>query len=772
MESVDLMTEQMRFIVRIDSNWQVSFACEQDPGWSVDPRQLPGGVAALGKIGDKERGFFPAPIVALHLAHTPHEGLEAGGDVAAIDDRYRAILARAADRDTIETFGHYLFDVLLGPDLWAEMQQKAESLKVRCLELALSWPDDLNLHRLNWELMRSDDGFLAVGTRKLAVAITRLVETQDVDAPVQLNVPPRVLFVVGTSLVEKEIRPGAELLGLLKQARQGRAMRYRVLEQASPKLLRKVVQTFKPEIVHFICHGGINPDDGRPYLDLKTDEEDAETERYADALFYDLGSGTSLPAIVVLSACLTAGPSDAERYVLAAGHETAPMATTLVRKGIPIVLGMAGRVADITCRVFARKFGEAIIKGESLVVASAEARQLAFAEGRDPLTTADWAFPAMFMAQTVAADYTPVKHRPSDDLWRTIEGWITAYNLPRDPVFCGREEFMQKFHQLFETPGLSNEDRFADEGPKRTLVAFVGTTDVGHGRTRLLQELASHAFRGGNLPLLLTFDTQDCPKDLGQLVLRFERAISTVRNEVLELGVARTSQLAFLSGGARDTSGLDPVLADELRIAQEQLTARAVKLAVRMDLETLLRDARAKYPLFAEGQVVVLLDDVDRYGPLVPLLFKQTGGILDASGLGSSSQPVPVVATCSLGGDASETLLKPIAEGQTRLSWLETGWLLPFQDTGEDLLAYELVLLNPFAEHLLPGVSGVGWAFNDDVEDDVRTRWEGRFRRTVRGIPQRFNTDAFYLLADTGKDAGFTIEADDEKLFQQMPRSE
>jgi CHAT domain len=770
MESVDLVTEQIRFIVRIDSNWQVSVTCEQDASWTVDPQLHPGGAPALGKVGDKERGFFPAPHVALHMPDTPHEGLEAGGDVAAIDGLYRAILAREADRDTIETFGHYLFDVLLGPDLWAEMQQKAESVEAKCLELALCWPDDLDLHRLNWELMRSDDAFLAVGTRKLAVAMTRLVATQDVDGTQQLSVPPRVLFVVGTSLAEQEIRPGAELLGLLKQARQGRAMRYRVLERASPKLVRKVVQTFKPEIVHFICHGGINAEDGRPYLDLQRDEEDADTERYADALFYDLNSGASLPTIVVLSACLTA-PSGAERYVLAAGHETAPMATTLVEKGIPIVLGMAGRVADITCRVFARKFGEAIIKGESLVVASAEARQLAFADGRDPMTTPDWAFPSMFMAQSVAPDYTPVKHRPSDDLWRTIEGWITAYNLPRDPVFCGREEFLQKFHQLFDTPGLSNEERFEDQVPKRTLVAFVGTPEKGYGRTRLLQELASQAFRGGNLPVLLTFDTEDCPKDLGKLVLRFERAISTVRNEVLELGVPLTSQLALLSG-VGDTSRLEPVLQDELRIAQGELTVRAVKLAVSSDLETLLHDARAKYPLFAEGQVVVLLDDVDRYGPLVPLLFKQTGGILDASGLGSSRQPAPVVATCSLGGDASETLLRPIAENQTRLSWLETGWLRPFQDTGEDLLAYELVLLNPFADDLLPGVSGIGWAFNDDVEDEVRTRWEGRFRRTVKGIPQRLNTDVFYLLADTGKDAGFTIEADDEKLFARMPKTQ
>jgi hypothetical protein len=478
---------------------------------------------------------------------------------------------------------------------------------------------------------------------------------------------------------------------------------------------------------------------------------------------FDLHSGGSPPTIVVLSACLTAGTPGDKRHILAAGYQTAPMAATLVDGGIPIVLGMAGRVADITCRVFARKFGEAIIKGESLVRATAEARQMgAFAGGRDPMTTADWSFPAIFMAQAVPTDYTPVERGPTDDLWRTIEGWITAYNLPRTPVFCGREEFLQKFHRLFETPGLTNEDRSDDQERRRTLLAFVDTPEPGYGRTRLLQELASHAFRSGHLPVLLTFDTEDCPKDVGQLAREFDRAIEKVR-EVLDLGDSLTSQL-FLLTTSPDARELNQSIARELVRSQGELNARVVRLAVASDLGTLLADARKKYSVFAEGQVVVLLDDIDEYGPLVPLLFKQSGGILDASGLSSSKNPVPVVATCSLGRDASDKLLRPIAEHRERPAWLETGWLAPFSENGEDLLAYELVLLNPE-----PGE--VGWAFNDDVADNVRTAWEETYRSKIRGIPRMLNSGEFWIIADLGQHVGFTIKATDEELFKATEKS-
>jgi hypothetical protein len=747
----------------------VAVSCEPDPAWH------PADDRALVKLDDGRSGHFPAPAAALHKPDTPHDDLGPVPDVAEIADLYGAILTRTVERDTIEIFGHYLFDVLLGRELWAEMQQKTEALGARHLELALTWPDDLSLHRLNWELMRSDDGFLAAGTPKLAVAITRLVETDAVKGAPQLKVPPRVLFVVGTSLADKEIRPGAELHGLLKQARATRAMRYRVLERASPKVLRQVVKGFEPDVVHFICHGGIDPDDG-VYLDLQTDEQDADRKRYAHQLLFDLRMGDSFPTIVVLSACLTAGTPGAERVVLAAGHETAPMAATLVNGGIPIVLGMAGRVADITCRLFARRFAEAVIQGEPLVLATSEARQIAFADGRNALTSADWAFPAIFMAGAVPAGYAPVRQRESDELWRTIESWVTNYNLRSlYPVFCGREEFLRRFHDLFETPRAEDgKPQFDQERePKRVLAAFVDTPEKGYGRTRLLQELASQAFRDGHLPVLLTFDTKDPPKDLGAFAREFDAAISTVRNDVLDLGEPLESQLALIEG-PQDAPGLDQAIRAEMRRADGQLTARMVKLAIRADLSMLLADAGTRHPLFAAlpSQVVVLLDDVDQYGPLVQDLMKQRDGILDAAGLGSSAQPVPVVMTCSLGLDATDKFLRPISEQRTRPSWLETASLGPFAENGEDLLAYELVLLHPFAPALWEGVSGVGWAFNDDVEDDVRARWEKRFRRAVKGIPQRFNSEGFYIVAESAHDQQFTIEADDETLLARLTRRE
>lgn len=755
---------QVRFVVEIDTSWSVTFTCEQDASWSTPARRLE-------RLSTAGQGSFPAPLVALHRPDVPHGTLEAGAAVADIEALYRAILTRSGGRDEIEIFGHYLFDALLGPDLWAEMQQHTEALGKRDLELALLLPDvdskadgsASDLHRLNWELMRSDADALVAGTPKLGVAITRLVKTPMPVSPDPLNVPPRILFVVGTGLAEEKIRPGAELHGLIRQARGGRAMRYRVLEHATPRVIQQVVQAFEPEIVHFVCHGGVDVDTGRVYLELETDEEGADPRRYAGQLLNDLRFGDSLPTIVVLSACMTAG----QRYVVAGGAEAAPLAVSLVKGGIPIVLGMAGRVADITSRLFARRFGEAIVKGEPLVVATAEARKVAFHEGRDAVTTADWSFPAVFLANDVDSDYTPVQREQSDELWERIENWITIYGLTRPPVFCGREEFSRTFHQLFETPGAVIDERNRD---KRVLVAFTKTAERGYGRTRLLQELGAQALRDGHVPVLLTFDEHvDFPKELGELVHAFSTAISTLRHDVLDVGESHVSQLELLAS-AMPSPQLDQVIQSELN-RSHGLTPRAVSRAIRVDLTALLADTKQKIPFFrdAGGQAVVLLDDVDRYGDLVPLFFARQDGLVNATGFGTPEQPVPVVMTASLGGE-HDARLRQIWEQRELLSWLATETLDPFRADGEDLIAYELVLLNPFAPDLLPGVSDVGWAFNDEVADEVRDRWRKRFRRSLKGMPQRFLTDVFYVLADTAHDDQFTIPADDDVWLARIAR--
>ena len=753
------MSKVVRFLIHVDSEWNVSVKCQLDDSWQRQRsmRKLPAG-------GGR---FFPDPAVRLHDPDASHDSLTGQETAENIQALYDSVLGK--NRAQVERFGHYLFDALIGPELWAEMQQEAEVLGGKTLELALCWSDsDLDLHRLNWEMMRSDDAFLVAGTSKLSVAISRIVDADAPQGAPQLKVPPRVLFVIGTGLHEREIRPGAELLGLVRRIQADRAIHQRLLEHATPGMVSKAIKEFRPDIVHYICHGGVDPDSGRVYLDLRSDnEEEVGTKRYAQQLLFDLKAGDSrpIPTIVVLSACFTAGTQGAERYVLAGGHETAPLAATLVRQGIPIVVAMAGRVADMTCRLFARQFGQALIDGEPLVPATALARQAAFAIGRDPVTTPDWAFPTVFLARNVPSNYTPIDKLPSDNLWTKVEKWITAYNLRWNPVFCGREIFLRKFLQLFEVPGVDPE---ADDG-KKVLAVYTDRPDPGFGRTRLLMELAINALRDGHIPVLLTFAaTDDPPRTLEAFAIELARAISSVR-ENFGLGEAQTSQLDAVGFPNIDITGpkppqLDEAIWAELRRAQGVSTARAVSLAIARDLDTLLADATRAIPYFrtAQAQVVVLLDNVDQYGPaLTARLVAITGGILNASGLGTPEKPIPVVMTFSL-GNVTDGILRPLTETNKTIRWLTTEQLGPFEPNGEDILACELVLLHPFVPDLSKGISDIAWAFNDQVTDAVREKWEQRFRKQLKGIPVKLGSDIFYSLAEDATDDEFTVPANDE----------
>jgi hypothetical protein len=740
-------TPQLRFIARIEHDWTGAISCPQDAAW--EPRKID-----LRKLAC-ERGCFPGLALPLHDPGVAHGSLAGEADPAAIVALYDAALQRDAASDNVARYGHYLFDALLGQDNWADMQMRAEERNASFLELALRLPaDDDDLQRLNWELLRSDTRFLVAQGPKLDVTITRIIG-HDGPVPAALEVPPRVLFVVGTALTEEKIRPAAELYSLLRQARQGYAMRYRLLERASPQRLRATIREFHPQIVHFICHGGVDPQG--VHLMLATDDEDGlSPERYAPQLLGDLRDGDWMPTVVVLSACLTAGDAGAPRYVLAGVHKSAPLAARLVQGGIPIVLGMAGRVADITSRLFARRLTEAVVEGVPLVKATALARQAAFVDGGNPDRTIDWALPAVFMADTVPPGYRPVANDEQRRLWDDIEGWIREAKLVDDPVFCGRDALLVRFHRMLTPPQPG-------PGPKakKALVLVVDDPEPGYGRTRLLMEFGAQAFREGHLPLLLS----NAPKDYRRFLYELDAAIIRLRNEVLGLDVP-VGQLRLLARRDADHADLDPLIRLELEDHTE-FTTLAMAQAIRADLEALVTEAAEAYPFFAAAQVVVLLDDIHEYGDEL-LRGLLDDGLLGASGFGTKQRPIPVVMTGKRASNL-ETQFKRLEESPSSRSWLEVRQLERLRDDGEDMLACQAVLLNPFERDTM-GSPNVAYAYNGDVEESVRKVWERRFREELAGLPIRFRNPTLLMYAELAATARYLVLADDQKRMDQLEK--
>src|SRR5262245_16091326 len=254
----------MRFKFFIDADWKVTITSPELGGaWKKERplRRVPQGAAT---------GRFPLPLEnEMPAAGEPHAAMCAG-DLKALEKAQQDVVQRRSD--TSETYGRYLFDTLVGNDLWQAMVQEVAArpaeagASVRILELALCWSADQgDLHRLPWELMRRADGYLAAFPDP-RVAVTRMVAAPAAAPgaapkapPAPLEMPPRVLFVIGSGSNDPMIRPGLEILGLVRDLRSGdRVIFPRVLERASPKRLRAMMASFKPQVVHFICHGDVD----------------------------------------------------------------------------------------------------------------------------------------------------------------------------------------------------------------------------------------------------------------------------------------------------------------------------------------------------------------------------------------------------------------------------------------------------------------------------------------------------------------------------------
>jgi hypothetical protein len=685
-------------------------------------------------------GDFPMPAAPV-AAGEPHRDLCADGSGALAAQLYERVVERCLDPGDVERYGRWLFDALLGDESFAAIASAAASAGADLVEIALRWPaSELSLARLHWEAMRSRTGFLAAG-KGPRVAVTRLVNAA-AWAPTAMASPPRVLFVLGGSAGEEGLRPGAELLGVLRPQRSAdRSLRGEVLAAATPRRLRAAMARASPDVVHLIAHGVV--DRGNCSIDLASDEGETDSLRSADQLLAMLRHPGGLPKVMLLSVC--------DSGLALPLSQTGSLASELVAKGVPIVVGMAGRVSNVACRLFARRFGEALLTGEPLIAATEEGRRAAFAEGERPDRTIDWALPALFLSEGVPPDFG-ARPAPEDPL----EKRVAAYKIGSVPVFCGRHEVFDAMHDVLS---------------KKThpVLAIVGR-ESSVGRTRALKEVTAAALRAGHVPCLLLWESPAAvvPTSIKALAIEIGKAIGKTR-AAFRLAPRAPSQIALLINSELDAlrcdARLPAALLEHLAFATE-IDARAFALAIADDLTALARDARAADAassspvLHAQSRAMLLVDDVHRWDKaLEPFLDV----LVSAWGLGTEQEPVPVVLTFPLDSPAA-ALLRPIAE-RRRQGW-STVQLDRFGE-GEDVLAYQQVLLHPFGP-VLPKFSDLCWAFDFDIDRSVVVESVEALRETIAGSPGKLGEREFYAVARALRTSRFVVPAGDEHVLEKL----
>lgn len=699
----------------------------------------------------------------------PHRELCITKDPQVIRAVYEKYLQRQG-KDVVK-FGRYLFATLLGDASWKAINDAAEKEPI---QLSLSWKDENLINRLPWEMMHNGQRFLAEEPK---VAITRRVA--GTTQTLQDMTTVRVLFVIGSALNEDVIKPGAEYLGLLRSLTHGAKCRLKthLLLEANPHRIRKAVSWFGPTVVHFICHGYAD-NNQETFLVLRSDEGGGEQMVRAEDLLKMLQPDPKnpLPPVVILNACYTA--SQNPFLYTKSGQAASPIAAKLVagdgvNPGVPIVVGMAGEIADQACRLFTRCFYQAVLEGKEVATAAADGRRVGIIDKglTDPKSSIDWALPTVFMSAGIEKAEIVVKDNAEEKDWYDV----ALEFAPSDyPVFCDRLALFEWYDCLMATSPDDLPTPQKHNGDLQLLAIALREKDAKYqddklGLTWLLRQFASNAALDGHLPVLnstvfIQREKSDYPKDYLRLVEDFRRAMNrTAQLFTLNFTPDYLNLLRNVTEHLNSGKTLEQLPADLKQRLEDLPTdmqnaysedrswdgALAQFTALRFDLLNLLTARWKKLEaagLSAEKnkrpKLLLLVDDVHQMGKatrhLLDTFFSSTYGLRSTAALSpdgpNAKHDIRVVCVYDV--------LLGLSEEPTIRSWLETAKGVREVPFGafrqpEDRLAYEFFLSRwrdldgndmPLAVNHLTAPKFIN-AFFKKLSDHVR------------GIPERLKSE-------------------------------
>jgi len=646
------------------SQWVVSFTRQDTEGGQVrigaGPVIMPAVRLTLDLGGGRKR-----PVTV------PHPGQL--GEQALRELLSRRARNEVADGDGVN-YGRWLHSALFGSG-WPDIEALADASG---LELALKWAaDDHQLNALVWESMYAPsipgagDGAQPeplAGLRhpRPLVAFTRLITPSAPRTAAQLGLPlttvPRVLFAMGASSDDPVVRPGAMFLGMLRAFEAAGTCVSRVLTEVSLADLKEYCDRAKPEIVHLVAHGVVEEGSGEVRLMLN-----GELASHAQ-----IKGAVGDPVAVFLSACDTGR----------AGADQAPLAAQLVRDGVPIVAGMAGKIGVSACRLFTKQVVEAVTRGDSLIEGSAFGRRAALRHAENPVDDLDWGLPAVFMSDQLE----PGSRILSTEARVRAATVVQNLRIGRSPVFCGRSKVLDVADALLPRPGEVRSD-----GAARGLFVIHSRGSLDKlGSRRLMREIACRFVRAGHVPLLLGPFSPTGPTTFAQLLGELLQTLVIAR-DAIGLPLRWPGLLGPAPGPA--TYGAMEEAIKKLKEAADP-DPRDVRRELAPEFESLVQGYAASGPPFGpHTHAAVLGDAAHDWGTgLRPLLDMVTDAGLGLSGNEGQSRLVPLLITALF--DSGQGI--HLYERQGELTNVGNFRALEMLEETEAIAAYNWTLLQPW----------------------------------------------------------------------------
>lgn len=266
----------------------------------------------------------------------------------------------------LDTLGNQLHDLLIAGDIGRELTGAAGPLRL------LIRVDPPELAVLPWELMRSGGMPIFTDVSRPVARVAPYFD-HDLELP-KMCWPLRVMLVVASK--DEQIHVDDEIRYVKDAFRKVCGLvDLEVCRLPDRRRIRDMVQAVRPDVFHFIGHGGVDDEVGG-FLRLEQ-EGGSDLQWTADAIRNDLAfvignnpdSGDQVfgvPRLAVLNACQS-GQADEHRGTLAA-------AEGLARLRVPAVIAMQGPIRGDVAANFAEGLYETLSAGWPLDRAVTRAR--------------------------------------------------------------------------------------------------------------------------------------------------------------------------------------------------------------------------------------------------------------------------------------------------------------------------------------------------------------------------------------------------------------
>ena len=251
------------------------------------------------------------------------------------------------------------------------------------MEFTLSLTGAPELSQVPWEYLYDHPSFMSISTW---TPIVRYLDLPKAKRPLQIALPLRIIGVVSAPSDAEPIDVASEKAKLgqaLAPLIQSGAVAIDWLETPTLRALQRQLRQADYHVLHYIGHGGYDhdADDG---VVLFEDDLGRSRRITGVQLGTILQDEVSL-RLAVLNACEGGGSSVEDPF--------SGVATSLIEREIPAVIGMQFEITDRSAIVFASEFYAALADGYPVDSAMAEARKAIYADEND----VEWATPVLFM---------------------------------------------------------------------------------------------------------------------------------------------------------------------------------------------------------------------------------------------------------------------------------------------------------------------------------------------------------------------------------------